>query len=247
MILIPSIDLKDGTVIRFIRGLADAMYACEESASLLAQEYINQGFRHLHVVDLNGATTGDMRNTAVVEELLRTVDIPIQLGGGIRDLERIDYWLSRGVHRIILGTIAQTNPSLVREACQRFPGRVCVSIDAVQGRVALSGWTKKTDIRALELALRYEDAGVAAIIYTDIADDGTLNSVNIDAISDLAFALTTPLIASGGVVSLEDIRTLQREESAGIVGLVCGRAMYDGRIDPREAIGVAGEQDTFAW
>ena len=243
MILIPSIDLKDGSVIRFIRGLADAMYVCEESAVILGNNYARQGFRWLHVVDLNGATTGDMCNTQVVEEILAHVNIPIQLGGGIRSLKDVEHWISRGVHRVIMGTAAQTNPELIREACKEFPGKICVSIDAVQGRVSLSGWTKTTNIKALELALRYEDAGVSAIIYTDITLDDTLNGINIDAVSDMAFALTTPLIASGGLASIADIEALKREESAGIVGMVCGRAMYDGRIDPYEALRVAGEQE----
>lgn len=242
MILIPSIDLKDGTVMRFLRGADDALSVSATPPEERAADFVEQGFRWLHVVDLNGATTGEMTNAQAVEDILTTVDVPVQLGGGIRDMNRIAFWLERGVTRVILGTVAQRNPALVREACRQFPGRICVSIDATGGRVSVSGWTQTTDIKALELGLRFEDAGVAAIIYTDIGRNGTLAGINVDAVSDLAFALTTPLIASGGLASLEDIRALKREENAGIIGVVCGRALYDGRVNPDAALAVAGEQ-----
>ncbi len=242
MILIPSIDLKDGAVMRFLRGADDALSVSATPPAQQASDFVAQGFRWLHVVDLNGATTGEMTNAQAVEDILTAVDVPVQLGGGIRDLDRIAFWLERGVTRVILGTVAQRNPALVREACRKFPGRICVSIDATGGRVSISGWTQATDIKALELGLRFEDAGVAAIIYTDIGRNGTLAGINVDAVSDLAFALTTPLIASGGLASLDDVRALKREEHAGIVGVVCGRALYDGRLNADAALAVAGEQ-----
>ncbi len=246
MILFPAIDLKDGHVVRFVRGAQmTAMMVANADPAGTARNFAQQGFRWLHVVDLNGATTGQMTNSSAIEEIVQAIDIPIQLGGGIRDLATIEHWLSRGVQRVILGTIAQKNPVFVREACKTFPGRIAVSIDAKGGRVALSGWTQTTDMKALELALRFEDAGVAAIIYTDIGRNSSMAGINVEAMSDLAFALTTPLIAAGGLASLEDIRALKDEETSGIVGVICGRALYDGRVDPEVALELAGAQEDF--
>jgi phosphoribosylformimino-5-aminoimidazole carboxamide ribotide isomerase len=245
MILFPSIDLKDGYMVRYLRGVTEGVLVENTDPADQAVRFEEQGFRWLHVVDLNGATTGRMDNAPAVEAILEKVSIPIQLGGGIRDLKTMEFWLEKGVRRIILGTVAQRNPSLVREACQKFPGRIAVSIDAMGGQVAVSGWTQTTGIKAVELALRFEDVGVAAIIYTDIGRNGTLGGINVDAISDLAFALTTPLIAAGGLASLADIAELKKEEAAGIVGLVCGRALHDGRVDPAEALALAGSQMDF--
>lgn len=246
MILFPAIDLKDGHVVRFVRGAQmTAMMVANADPAGTARNFAQQGFRWLHVVDLNGATTGQMTNSGAIEEIVHAIDIPIQLGGGIRDLTTIEHWLSRGVQRVILGTIAQKNPVFVREACKKFPGRIAVSIDAKGGRVALSGWTQTTDMKALELALRFEDAGVAAIIYTDIGRNSSMAGINVEAMSDLAFALTTPLIAAGGLASLEDIRALKDEETSGIVGVICGRALYDGRVDPEVALELAGAQVDF--
>ncbi len=246
MILFPSIDLKDGHVVRFVRGAnMTAVRVDNADPATIARSFRDQGFRWLHVVDLNGATTGQMTNSSAVETILNAVDIPIQLGGGIRDMATIEHWLSKGVRRVILGTVAQRNPTLVREACQKFPGRIVVSIDAKGGRVTLAGWTQTTNVKVLELALRYEDAGVAAIIYTDIGRNDSLAGINIEAMSDLAFALTTPLIAAGGLAALGDIEALRREENAGIVGVICGRALYDGRVDPQAALDLAGAQEDF--
>lgn len=246
MILFPAIDLKDGHVVRFVRGAQmTAMMVANADPAGTAHNFAEQGFRWLHVVDLNGATTGQMTNSGAIEDIVQAIDIPIQLGGGIRDLATIEHWLSRGVQRVILGTIAQKNPVLVREACKTFPGRIAVSIDAKGGRVALSGWTQTTDMKALELALRFEDAGVAAIIYTDIGRNSSMAGINVEAMSDLAFALTTPLIAAGGLASLDDIRALKDEETSGIVGVICGRALYDGRVDPEVALELAGAQVDF--
>lgn len=242
MILFPSIDLKDNHVVRYVRGAAEAVQVDELDPVAEALKFEQQGFKWLHLVDLNGATTGEMHNTAAVEAILKSVTVPVQLGGGIRDLKTMEFWLERGVNRIIVGTIAQKNPALVREACARFPGRVVVSIDAKGGQVALSGWTQTTEMKAMELGLRFEDAGAAAIIYTDIGRSGTFSGINVEAIADLAFALTTPLIACGGLASLSDIEELREHQTSGIIGVICGRALYDGRVDPAQALKAAGDQ-----
>ncbi len=242
MILFPSIDLKDNHVVRYVRGAAEAVQVDELDPVAEALKFEQQGFKWLHLVDLNGATTGEMHNTAAVEAILKNVTVPVQLGGGIRDLKTMEFWLERGVNRIIVGTIAQKNPALVREACARFPGRVVVSIDAKGGQVALSGWTQTTEMKAMELGLRFEDAGAAAIIYTDIGRSGTFSGINVEAIADLAFALTTPLIACGGLASLSDIEELREHQTSGIIGVICGRALYDGRVDPAQALKAAGDQ-----
>lgn len=245
MILFPSIDLKDGHVMRYVRGAAEAVQIDTLDPVAEALKFGQQGFKWLHLVDLNGATTGEMHNAGAVDAILKNVKVPVQLGGGIRDLKTMEFWLERGVSRVIVGTIAQKNSALVREACARFPGRVVVSIDARGGLVALSGWTQTTEMKALELGLRFEDAGAAAIIYTDIGRTGSVSGINVEAMADLAFALTTPLIASGGLASLDDIAALREHQTSGIVGVVCGRALYDGRVDPADALRTAGSQQEF--
>jgi len=245
MILFPSIDLKDGYVMRYVRGAGEAVQIDTLDPTTEALAFEKQGFKWLHLVDLNGATTGEMKNIDAVESILKTASIPVQLGGGIRDMAGIEYWLQRGVQRVVVGTIAQKNPALVREACTRFPGRIVVSIDARGGQVTLSGWTQTTEMKALELGLRFEDAGAAAIIYTDIGRKGTFTGINVEAMADLAFALTTPVIASGGLASLNDIEELRNHQTSGIVGVVCGRALYDGRVDPAQALKTAGDQKEF--
>lgn len=242
MILFPSIDLKDSHVVRYVRGAAEAVRIDTLDPVAEALKFEQQGFKWLHLVDLNGATTGEMQNAAAVEAILKNINIPVQLGGGIRDLKTMEFWLERGVQRVIVGTIAQKNPALVREACARFPGQVVVSIDAKGGLVALSGWTQTTEMKAIELGLRFEDAGAAAIIYTDIGRSGSVSGINVEAMADLAFALTTPLIACGGLASLADIEELREHQASGIVGVICGRALYDGRVDPAQALKAAGDQ-----
>jgi phosphoribosylformimino-5-aminoimidazole carboxamide ribotide isomerase len=190
------------------------------------------------VVDLNGARTGQPVNTDAVVTILNAVDIPIQLGGGIRSMGLIEHWLARGVRRVVLGTVALRDPGLVRKACKSYPGQIAVGIDAREGYVAVEGWSETSTVRALDLALKFEDCGVAAIIYTDINRDGAMGGLNVDATADLAFALTTPVIASGGVSSIQDLMALKKEEKAGIDGVIVGRALYDGRIDPKQALGV---------
>ncbi|CAO3415376.1 1-(5-phosphoribosyl)-5-[(5-phosphoribosylamino)methylideneamino]imidazole-4-carboxamide isomerase [Azospirillum doebereinerae] len=236
MIIYPAIDLKDGACVRLLRGEMSQATVFNTDPGDQARLFQSQGFEWLHLVDLNGAFEGKPVNGAAVESILKAVTIPVQLGGGIRDLKTIGMWLEKGVSRVILGTVALRDPDLVKAACREFPGKVAVGIDAREGYVAVAGWAETSDIKALDLALKFEDCGVAAIIYTDINRDGAMGGVNVESTSDLAFHLTTPVIASGGVSSMEDLRALKVEEDTGIEGVICGRALYDGRIDPREAL-----------
>jgi phosphoribosylformimino-5-aminoimidazole carboxamide ribotide isomerase len=241
VILYPAIDLKDGRCVRLLRGDMAAATVFAAAPADQARQFAQAGFEWLHLVDLNGAFAGRPVNGDAVEAILATVSLPVQLGGGIRDLSTIDFWLERGVKRVILGTIALTEPELVRTACKRHPGRVVVGIDARDGMVAIEGWARTSEVRALDLALRFEDAGVAAIVYTDIDRDGALGGVNVEATADLAFALTTPVIASGGVASLADLKSLKEVEKTGVEGVICGRALYDGRLDPAAALKLLAE------
>ena len=238
--LYPAIDLKDGACVRLRRGeMADAtVYSDDPGAQ--ARVWQDAGCRWLHVVDLNGAFAGQSVNAAAVRAILANATIPVQLGGGIRDPQAIERWLVAGVRRVILGSAAAKNPALVREACRTWPGRIAVGIDARDGYVATEGWAETSTMRALDLALRFEDAGVAAIIYTDIARDGMLGGLNLEQTLDLAFQISTPVIASGGVGSLDDLAALKRAAGSArpglIDGVIVGRALYDGRIDPRAAL-----------
>lgn len=243
MILYPAIDLKDGVCVRLVRGEMSEATVFNLDPAEQAAVFAGQGFTYIHVVDLNGAVAGKPVNSAAVESILAAVKIPIQLGGGIRNMALIEHWLERGVRRVVLGTVALREPELAKQACKRFPGRIAVAIDAREGYVAVEGWAKTSRVKALDLALRFEDSGVAAIIYTDINRDGAMGGLNIEATTDLAFALTTPVIASGGVSSLDDLRALKREVKAGIEGVICGRALYDGRIDPKAALKLLREED----
>lgn len=236
MILYPAIDIKDGAVVRLLRGEMEAATVFGDDPTAQATRFAGQGFEWLHLVDLNGAVEGKPVNGAVVEAILKAVKLPVQLGGGIRSMAGIEAWLNKGVSRVVLGTIALKEPELVREACRAFPGRIAVGIDARDGFVAVAGWMEASSVKALDLALKFEDAGVAAIIYTDINRDGALGGVNLETTVDLAYALTTPLIASGGVASLADLEALKAHESAGIEGVIVGRALYDGRIDVPKAL-----------
>jgi phosphoribosylformimino-5-aminoimidazole carboxamide ribotide isomerase len=236
MIVYPAIDLKDGACVRLLRGEMSQATVFNTDPGDQARLFQSQGFEWLHLVDLNGAFEGKPVNGAAVESILKAVTIPVQLGGGIRDLKTIGMWLEKGVSRVILGTVALRDPELVKAACREFPGKVAVGIDAREGYVAVAGWAETSDIKALDLALKFEDCGVAAIIYTDINRDGAMGGVNVESTSDLAFHLTTPVIASGGVSSMDDLVALKAEEDTGIEGVICGRALYDGRIDPKEAL-----------
>lgn len=241
MILFPAIDLKDGQCVRLVKGLMAQATVFNDDPAAQAKAFEDQGFAWLHVVDLNGAFAGKPVNGAAVEAILRAITIPIQLGGGIRDLAMIQTWLAKGVRRVILGTAAVRDPGLVREACRLYPGRVAVGIDAKDGKVAVEGWAETSELSAKELALRFADAGVAAIIYTDIARDGVLAGLNLEATADLARATSIPVIASGGLASIEDVRALLRPEYARLEGAITGRALYDGRLDAREALGLLGD------
>ena len=236
MILVPAIDLKDGKCVRLLRGDMGQVTVFNEDPAAQAATFAEQGFEWLHLVDLNGAVEGHPVNGEAVARILQAVTVPVQLGGGIRDMDTVEMWLAKGVRRVILGTIAVRDPAFVHDACKRFPGRIVVSIDARDGMVAVEGWTQTSRVKALDLALRFEDAGVAAIVFTDIDRDGAMGGVNTDATVDLAWALTTPVIASGGVSSLADLRLLKDQEKAGIEGVISGRALYDGRIDPVAAL-----------
>lgn len=238
MILFPAIDLKDGKCVRLLRGEMDRATVFDVEPAEQAKSFADAGCEWLHVVDLNGAVEGRAVNREAVGRILEAARMPVQLGGGIRSIESIARWLDAGVQRVVLGTVAVKDPGLVKVACKQWPGRVAVGIDARDGIVAIDGWTRQSTVKALDLALRYEDAGAAAIIYTDINRDGAMGGVNVDATVTLALHLTTPVIASGGVSNLDDLRELRQHESAGIVGVIAGRALYDGRIAPREAIAV---------
>jgi phosphoribosylformimino-5-aminoimidazole carboxamide ribotide isomerase len=236
MILYPAIDLKDGACVRLLRGNMKEVTVYNTDPVEQAREFAGQGFEWLHMVDLNGAIEGHSVNEATIETVLKAIDIPIQLGGGIRTLAAIENWLARGVARVVLGTVALHDPALVQDACKNFPGKVAVSVDSRSGYVAVSGWVETSQVKALDLALRMEDAGVAAIIFTDINRDGAMGGVNLQATVDLAFALETPVIASGGVSSLSDLKAIIAQKASGIAGVISGRAFYDGRIDPEAAL-----------
>ncbi|MDH5557163.1 MAG: 1-(5-phosphoribosyl)-5-[(5-phosphoribosylamino)methylideneamino]imidazole-4-carboxamide isomerase [Alphaproteobacteria bacterium] len=234
MILYPAIDLKEGRCVRLIRGDMEQATVFNDDPAAQAASFSDAGASWLHLVDLDGAFAGKPMNAAAVEAIINEVDIPVQLGGGIRTLETIENWLSRGVMRVILGTVAVKTPDLVREACRKFPGQIAVGIDARGGKVAVEGWAEETDIQVADLARKFADVGVDAIIYTDIDRDGVLQGANIPATADLARAVSIPVIASGGVSSLTDIRALIAEKR--ISGAIIGRALYDGRIDLAEAL-----------
>lgn len=242
MIFYPAIDLKDGQCVRLLRGEMDQATVFADDPAGQARKFADAGCAWLHVVDLNGAFAGAPVNAPAVEAILANVDIPIQLGGGIRDMETVSLWLEKGVRRVILGTAALKNPDLVIAACAKYPGRVAVGIDARDGRVATEGWAETSDMEAGQLALKFEDAGVAAIIYTDIERDGAMQGPNIDATLALARSINTPVIASGGVASMDDLAALKLAGGDVLDGVISGRAVYDGRIDPTAAgVLLAGE------
>ena len=235
MILYPAIDLKDGQCVRLLRGDMEAATVFSEEPAAQARAFEAAGCEWLHLVDLNGAFAGEPVNAAAVTAILETVSVPAQLGGGIRDMVTVERWIEKGIARVILGTAAVENPDLVRDAARAFPGRVAVGLDARKGKVATRGWAEETDIDATDLARRFEDAGVAAIIYTDIDRDGAMMGPNVAATAALARAVTIPVIASGGVSSLGDLAAL-RESGAPLDGVISGRALYDGAIDLAEAL-----------
>ncbi|MDJ0821210.1 MAG: 1-(5-phosphoribosyl)-5-[(5-phosphoribosylamino)methylideneamino]imidazole-4-carboxamide isomerase [Paracoccaceae bacterium] len=235
MILYPAIDLKDGKAVRLLRGDMDKATVFNDDPAAQALEFVAAGCEWLHLVDLNGAFAGQPVNAGAVEAILGQTNTPAQLGGGIRDMATIEMWLSKGLARVILGTVAVENPDLVREAAQTFPGKIAVGIDARGGRVATKGWAEETDVDAVDLARSFEDAGVAAIIYTDINRDGAMQGPNVEATAELARAVSIPVIASGGVSSLADLIAL-RDCGVALNGAISGRALYDGALDLSEAL-----------
>jgi phosphoribosylformimino-5-aminoimidazole carboxamide ribotide isomerase len=241
MILFPAIDLKDGQCVRLKLGDMEQATVFNDDPAAQARSFVQQGFTWLHLVDLNGAFAGKPVNEAAVEAILRAVTIPVQLGGGIRTLDQIEAWLAKGIRRVILGTVALRDPDLVRQACKLFPGRIAVGIDARGGRVAVEGWAETSELTAVDLARRFSDAGVAAIIFTDIDRDGVLKGLNIDSTLELARAVPIPVIASGGLASIADIHRLLQPDCRILEGAISGRALYDGRVDPAEALRLVRE------
>ena len=239
MILYPAIDLKDGKCVRLLRGEMDKATVFSESPGAQAEAFEQAGFEWLHIVDLNGAFEGKPVNEAAVKSILKTVSMPCQLGGGIRNMAMIDTWLTAGISRVILGTAALRNPQLVKEACRQFPGQIAVGIDAKNGRVAVNGWAEVSDMLAVDLAKKFEDVGAAAIIYTDISRDGAMEGPNVEETAKLASLITTPVIASGGISSVADIARLKEHQDIGIEGVIIGRALYDGAIKPEDALKLA--------
>ena len=238
MILFPAIDLKDGVCVRLKLGDMEQATIYNADPAAQAQTFERQGFQWLHVVDLNGAFAGKSMNGSAVEKILKATTNPVQLGGGIRTLEHIEAWLDKGLARVILGTVAVRDPDLVRQACRRFPARIAVGIDAKGGHVAVEGWAEASSLGVIELARKFEGAGVSAIIYTDIDRDGVLAGINWDATIKLADAVSIPVIASGGLASIEDIRRMTMPDARKLEGAISGRALYDGRIDPEEALAI---------
>ncbi len=234
MILYPAIDLKDGNAVRLVHGDMDQTTVFNDDPAAQARAFVDAGCEWLHLVDLNGAFAGEPVNAAPVEAILKACPVPAQLGGGIRDMATIERWLDKGLARVILGTVAVENPDLVREAAKAFPGKVAVGLDARNGKVATRGWAEETDVMVTDLAKSFEDAGIAAIIYTDILRDGAMKGPNIDATAALARAVDIPVIASGGVSSMGDLTALK--ETGIIAGAISGRALYDGAIDLGDAL-----------
>jgi phosphoribosylformimino-5-aminoimidazole carboxamide ribotide isomerase len=236
MIVIPAIDLKDGKCVRLEQGLMERDTVYSDNPAATARHWQEEGGELLHIVDLDGAFAGVPKNRAAIEQIVKVIDIPAQLGGGIRDLTTIEAYLALGLSRVIIGTAAQRNPALVTQACRCFPGRIVVGIDARNGMVAVQGWAEVTDITAVELAKKFAGDGVAAIIYTDIARDGMLQGPNLEATRALAEAVRIPVIASGGVSSLKDIENLLAIEKHGVTGVITGKAIYSGALDLRQAV-----------
>lgn len=236
MILFPAIDLKDGQCVRLKLGDMEQATVFNDSPGNQARQFQDQGFEWLHVVDLDGAFAGESRNGDAVDAILASTTNPVQLGGGIRTLDHIEAWLAKGISRVILGTIAVRDPDLVRAACKKFPGKIAVGIDAKGGKVAVEGWAETSELTAVDLARQFEDAGVSAIIYTDIDRDGVLMGLNIPSTLELGRSVSIPVIASGGLADINDIKRMLEPDCAILEGAISGRALYDGRIDPAQAL-----------
>jgi len=236
MILFPAIDLKEGLAVRLQQGDMARATVFHKDPAQQAHTFETQGFKHLHVVDLDGAFAGKPMNGAAVERILKTVSMCVQLGGGIRDMPTVDAWLDKGINRVIIGTAAVRNPALVKDAAKKYPGKIAVGLDARDGKVTVQGWAEISELSALDIARRFEDAGVAAIIYTDVTRDGMLKGLNLDATIALADAVSIPVIASGGLASIEDIKAMLEPRAKKLQGAIAGRALYDGRLDAAEAL-----------
>ncbi len=246
VILFPAIDLKEGLAVRLEQGDMARATVFHRDPAAQARAFEQQGFDYLHIVDLDGAFAGKPVNAAAVERILESIGIPVQLGGGVRDMAIIEAWLGKGVTRVIIGTAAVRNPALVKEAAKEFAGRVAVALDARNGKVAVEGWAQTSELSALEIARRFEDIGVAAIIYTDIARDGLLKGLNLDATIALAEAISIPVIASGGLASIEDIKALLKPRAKKLEGAIAGRALYDGRLDAAVALKLIRDAEVAA-
>ncbi len=248
MILFPAIDLKEGQCVRLRQGDMAQATIFNSNPADQAQHFANNGAEWLHLVDLDGAFAGRSMNAAAVKNILRATRLPCQLGGGIRSLAAIESWFEEGIARVILGTIALRNPALVQEAARRFPNRIAVGIDARDGKVAVEGWAESAEISVIDLALKFEDAGIAAIIFTDIARDGLMKGINAESTAALAARLSVPVIASGGVAGMEDLKNLMKLRTeaqamgGGILGVIAGRALYDGALDLKQAIALLKEE-----
>lgn len=243
MLIIPAIDLKDGQCVRLRQGAMEDATVFSENPEIVAQHWLDNGARRLHLVDLNGAFAGKPKNSEAIQAIVKAIDanIPIQLGGGIRDLETIEYYLDNGISYVIIGTAAIKVPGFLHDACYAFPGQIMVGLDAKEGKVAVDGWSKVTGHDVIDLAKKFQDYGVEAIIYTDIGRDGMLSGLNIDATAELAQALTIPVIASGGVTNLDDIKNLCAVQAEGITGVITGRAIYQGTLDFKAAQAMADQ------
>ncbi|MET0679055.1 MAG: 1-(5-phosphoribosyl)-5-[(5-phosphoribosylamino)methylideneamino]imidazole-4-carboxamide isomerase [Bradyrhizobium sp.] len=242
MILFPAVDLKNGQCVRLEQGDMARATVFNLDPAAQAKSFADQGFEYLHVVDLDGAFAGKPVNAQAVEAMLRAVKMPVQLGGGIRDLKTVEAWLTKGITRVIIGTAAVRDPDLVKTAAKTFPGRVAVGLDARDGKVAVQGWAEVSEVTALDIARRFEDAGVAAIIFTDIARDGLLKGLNLDATIALADEVSIPVIASGGLASISDVEAMLTPRANKLEGAIAGRALYDGRLDPAEALALIRQQ-----
>jgi phosphoribosylformimino-5-aminoimidazole carboxamide ribotide isomerase len=244
VILFPAIDLKNGQCVRLEQGDMSRATVFNLDPAAQAKGFAAQGFEYLHVVDLDGAFAGKPMNAQAVEAMLEAIAIPLQLGGGIRDFETVEAWLARGVARVIIGTAAVRDPELVKSAARKYPGRIAVGLDARDGRVAVEGWAETSEITALEIAHRFEDAGVAAIIFTDISRDGLLKGLNLEATVALADRISIPVIASGGLASIEDVKAMLSPRARKLAGAIAGRALYDGRLDPAVALALIRKSRT---
>jgi phosphoribosylformimino-5-aminoimidazole carboxamide ribotide isomerase len=246
VILFPAIDLKEGQCVRLEQGDMARATVFNDDPAAQARAFEAQGFEYLHIVDLDGAFAGKPVNAIAVDRILASIAIPAQLGGGIRDLATIEGWLAKGIARVIIGTAAVRDPALVKEAARNFPGRIAVGLDARGGKVAVQGWAETSELDALDIARRFEDAGVAAIIYTDIARDGLLKGLNLDATIALAEAVSIPVIASGGLASIDDVKALLAPRARKLAGAIAGRALYDGRLDAAQALALIRNTRTTA-